>query len=136
MKLGIAGDIAFSGLISTDRSMNDERFAWLAGELGKCDGLLANLEAPVVADERNRGKRAYLFADPDVMSSLLAKLKVVCVSLANNHILDCGREGLANTLGLLDKNGIFHCHLTLLLPLFGEKIARGVTRAFFLYHFN
>ncbi len=108
MKLGIAGDIAFSGLISTDSRRNDERFAWLAEELGICDGLIANLEAPVVADERNSGKRAFLFADPDVMSSLLAKLKVVCVSLANNHILDCGREGLANTLGLLDKNGIFH----------------------------
>ena len=108
MKLGIAGDIAFSGLISTDRSMNDERFAWLAGELGKCDGLLANLEAPVVAGERNRGKRAFLFADPEVMSSLLTKLKVVCVSLANNHILDCGKEGLANTLELLDKKGIFY----------------------------
>lgn len=108
MKLAISGDIAFHGLISSDTALNGERYRWLAEELAKCDGLVANLEAPVSAEERNSGKNAFLYADRKVTAGLLKKLNVVCVSLANNHILDCGREGLENTLRLLDSLGICH----------------------------
>lgn len=108
MKLAIAGDIAFSGLVSIDCASNGSRFRWLEDKLAQSDGLIANLEAPVVADERNPGKKAFLAADPEVTRDLLRRLNVVCVSLANNHILDCGREGLASTIRLLDEAGIYH----------------------------
>ncbi len=108
MRLALAGDMAFSGLISSSPVANDERFRWLEGVLEGYDGLIANLEAPVAADERNSSKKAFLLADPEVTLALLRRLNVVCVSLANNHILDCGREGLAKTLSLLDNAGIYH----------------------------
>ncbi len=108
MKLALAGDIAFHGLISSDTALNGERFRWLEGELSGCDGLIANLEAPVGAEERNSGKKTHLFTDASVTEELLKRLNVVCVSLANNHILDCGRDGLANTIALLDSRGIYH----------------------------
>jgi len=108
MRLALAGDIAFSGLISTSREANGERFGWLEEMLSGCDGLIANLEAPVAADERNSAKKAFLYADPEVTIELLRRLNVKCVSLANNHILDCGRDGLANTIRLLDNAGIYH----------------------------
>lgn len=108
MRLALAGDIAFSGLISSSSDANGERFKWLEDVLSGCDGLIANLEAPIAADERNRVKKAYLYADPGVTLELLRRLNVRCVSLANNHILDCGREGLANTIRVLDNAGVCH----------------------------
>jgi poly-gamma-glutamate capsule biosynthesis protein CapA/YwtB (metallophosphatase superfamily) len=131
MKLALAGDIALHGLISSDTALNGERFRWLEGELSGCDGLIANLEAPVEAEERNSGKKAHLFTDASVTEELLRRLNVVCVSLANNHILDCGREGLANTLALLDRLGIYHSGAGLtpeeaapvIFPLAGKHIA-------------
>lgn len=131
MKLAIAGDIAFSGLVSSDPASNGRRFRWLEDQLAQSDGLITNLEAPVVADERNPGKKAFLAADPVVSRDLLRRLNIVCVSLANNHILDCGREGLANTIRLLNDAGIFHSGAGItpeqaapvIFPLGGKRVA-------------
>ena len=131
MRLAIAGDMAFCGLISTSSEANHERFRWLEETLSGCDGLIANLEAPVASDERNRAKKVFLHADPIVTRDLLRRLNVKCVSLANNHILDCGRQGLANTIRLLDSAGICHSGAGLtpeqaapvIFPLAGKSIA-------------
>lgn len=131
MRLALAGDIAFHGLISSDSASNGERFRWLEGELSGCNGLIANLEAPVQSDERNSRKNAHLFTNASVTEELLKRLNVVCVSLANNHILDCGREGLANTIELLDRLGIYHAGAGLtpeqaapvIFPIAGKKTA-------------
>ena len=131
MRLALAGDIALHGLISSDTASNAERFRWLEGELSGCDGLIANLEAPVEAGERNSGKKAHLFAGASVTEELLKRLNVTCVSLANNHILDCGSGGLENTIALLDRLGIYHSGAGLtadqaapvIFPLAGKKIA-------------
>lgn len=108
MNFVLAGDIALNGLISSDPVTNSLRYGWLAGELGEHKGVIANLETPVVSEERNQSRNAWLFADPVVTHEVLKKLNVVCVSLANNHIFDCGREGLENTLRVLDEAGIHH----------------------------
>lgn len=131
MRLALAGDIALHGLISSDTASNSERFRWIGTELSGCDGLIANLEAPVEAEERNSGKKAHLYADASVTEVLLKRLNVVCVSLANNHILDCGRSGLANTIEILDRLGIYHTGAGLtpeqaapvIFPIAGKKIA-------------
>ena len=39
---------------------------------------------------------------------VLKKLNVIGVSLANNHMMDFGEEGLSNTIKLLDENNILH----------------------------
>ncbi len=108
MNFAVVGDIALHGLISSEPQLNDHRFDWLATQLGKCNGVFANLEVPVEGHERNRNKNAFLFSDPSVTKSILKKLNVICVSLANNHILDCGSDGLKNTIDALDEMGIYH----------------------------
>ena len=104
----IAGDIALHGLISAEPDLNGKRFGWLESELSRYSGTIANLEVPVLGEEKNNAKKAHLFSDPGITNEILRRLNIVCVSLANNHILDCGREGLRNTIALLDKAGIYH----------------------------
>jgi poly-gamma-glutamate synthesis protein (capsule biosynthesis protein) len=108
MNFAVAGDIALHGLISDEPDLNGRRFGWLESELSRYSGTVANLEVPVRGEEKNSAKKAHLFSDPDITNEILRRLKIVCVSLANNHILDCGREGLRNTIALLDKAGIHY----------------------------
>lgn len=108
MNFILAGDIALHGLISAEPYLNGNRFGWLESELSRYSGTIANLEVPVRGEEKNSAKQAHLFSDPVVTKEILKRLNIVCVSLANNHILDCGREGLRNTIALLDEAGIHH----------------------------
>jgi poly-gamma-glutamate synthesis protein (capsule biosynthesis protein) len=72
-----------------------------------CDAVIGNLEAPITATERRwRGIKSFRFcADPRAVE-ILAAGNVKCVSLANNHILDCAHEGLIDTRRHLAKAGI------------------------------
>ena len=135
MNFALAGDIALSGLISTDHENSSRRFSWLASLLEKTDGLIANLETPVVSEERNVDKKAHLFSDASVTRDILKMLNVVCVSLANNHILDCGRDGLQKTVSLLDEAGIYHAGAGLTAEQAGPVIFQlaGVRVAFAAY---
>ena len=108
MNFVLAGDIALHGLISAEPDLNGKRFEWLEFELSRYCGTIVNLEVPVRGEEKNSAKQAHLFSEPVVTSEILRRLNIVCVSLANNHILDCGREGLRNTIALLDEAGIHH----------------------------
>jgi poly-gamma-glutamate capsule biosynthesis protein CapA/YwtB (metallophosphatase superfamily) len=72
-----------------------------------CDAVIGNLEAPITATpQRWRGLKSFRFcADPRAADILVAG-NVKCVSLANNHILDCAREGLIDTRRHLAEAGI------------------------------
>lgn len=74
-----------------------------------CDAVIGNLEAPITATARRwRGIKSFRFrADPRAVEILLAG-NVQCVSLANNHILDCALEGLIDTRRHLAEAGIAH----------------------------
>jgi poly-gamma-glutamate capsule biosynthesis protein CapA/YwtB (metallophosphatase superfamily) len=52
-----------------------------------------------------RGKPFFFRAPPDAIR-LLERLEVDCVTLANNHALDFGRDALLDTFGYLDAAGI------------------------------
>jgi poly-gamma-glutamate synthesis protein (capsule biosynthesis protein) len=73
------------------------------------DAVIGNLESPIsTTDRRWRGIKSFRFcADPRAVE-ILAAGNVKCVSLANNHILDCAQEGLADTRSHLAKAGIAH----------------------------
>lgn len=108
MNFALVGDIALNGLISSQSHNNRIRYHWIANELSKYSGVFANLEAPVFSDERNVKKNYFLFSDEEVTRDILKRLNVICVSLANNHIFDCGMGGVINTIHLLDESGIYH----------------------------
>jgi poly-gamma-glutamate capsule biosynthesis protein CapA/YwtB (metallophosphatase superfamily) len=78
-------------------------------ELLAADAVIANLECPITATAaRWPHFKAFRFsADPRVVEILRAG-NVRCVSLANNHVLDCTETGLFDTLRHLGEAGIAH----------------------------
>ena len=71
------------------------------GLLQSTAGVVGNLESPITTHPQpwNDGWKAFRFrADPTAAQGLLAAAKVRFVALANNHALDYGAEGLADTI--------------------------------------
>lgn len=84
-------------------------FANLATLLGSADTVIGNLEAPLSErpDPGLRDRKKYLgWSDPERAARALKDASIHAVSLANNHSLDCGKAGLAETLDRLDDCGI------------------------------
>src|ERR687885_982740 len=52
--------------------------------------------------------KPFFFRAPPAATSVLRRLGVDCVTLANNHALDYGDDALLDTLGHLDAAGIAH----------------------------
>ncbi|WP_406235392.1 CapA family protein [Nocardia sp. NBC_01009] len=72
------------------------------------DVRLINLETAITADGAfDPAKGIHYRMNPDNLPVLTVVAPVVC-ALANNHILDFGIEGLADTLEALDSAGIHH----------------------------
>jgi poly-gamma-glutamate synthesis protein (capsule biosynthesis protein) len=111
--------IALTGDVMLGRMVNEtifaEGFAYPWGNvlpLLKRAGLLCiNLECALTAHAargRDGGFKPFHFrADPSVVRTLQAA-GVDCASLANNHSLDFGAEGLLETIAVLDRAGIEH----------------------------
>ena len=108
-RLVIAGDIFpskknMNEFVSGDLdSLIDEKIRRLFSE---ADFSVCNLEGALT----NRGipidkVDPVIFADTQAVT-VLKKLGVSCVTLANNHIMDCGKEGFIETCETLDANGI------------------------------
>jgi len=71
------------------------------------DVVFGNLEGPLTARGAADGDKTYVFRSPPFAASMalvLANFRVV--SLANNHTMDYGPEGLADTMAALDMAGI------------------------------
>lgn len=68
-----------------------------------------NLESPI---GKGKGaatkKRGPNLASSSMVVEVLKKLNVAGVCLANNHMMDYGKKALADTIFLLDENGIAH----------------------------
>jgi hypothetical protein len=68
--------------------------------------VLANLESPVVSQATLQENKRYTFCTDSSVLELFGSHSVV--SLANNHIMDCGEQGLAETIAALNARGIVH----------------------------
>lgn len=84
-------------------------FSGLRPHLRRARVVFANLETPLTASEtKNPGKDPslpFMKARPDLARALAAG-PVTLVSLANNHILDFGAEGLHDTIAALGKQKV------------------------------
>lgn len=110
--------LAFIGDVMLARGVNEE-LRHVAPEsvwgtalpvLRAADAVIANLECAITTRTTPWTETPKLFhfrADPVAVEVLRAG-NVRCVSLANNHILDFGEEGLLDTLDALDGAGIVH----------------------------
>jgi hypothetical protein len=66
---------------------------------------LANLEGPI-AREAEKLERNYSYRVSPRMTKAMLKAGINVVTLANNHLLDCGRDGVLESLQLLREAGV------------------------------
>lgn len=106
----IVGDIFPGGVLTYMGGVSSE----IKDLFSKFDLRVANLESALCDDgsecqvKMNDPKLGNLVYSPEKSISVLKSLNINVVSLANNHVCDCGYKGLSRTIELLDKNGIFH----------------------------
>ena len=77
--------------------------------LSESDFISLNLECPLINDGKAINKAGpHISADEDSINAL-KKINSCFYTLANNHIMDYGEEGLYNTLRILEENKIEYC---------------------------
>ncbi|MGZ8762702.1 MAG: CapA family protein [Acidimicrobiia bacterium] len=93
------GDVHFEGSLRSQLDGNPSgMFSPIAGELGAADIAMVNLET-AITEGGSPEPKAYNFRAPATALSALSTAGVDLVTLANNHGVDYGPEGLAETLG-------------------------------------
>lgn len=113
----------------------DYPYGALGKEIRKADIAFANLECPLTDGGRPVLKRPDLvFRGSTENVKTLKKAGFDILNLANNHTMDQGREGLLETLSLLEEEGIMSLgagssRIEARMPVFME---RGITRIGFL----
>ena len=82
----------------------------IAELMHQSDLTIVNLECAITetTDIWSGAPKAFYFGAPPQAADTLANAGVDLVSLANNHVLDCGVEGLRDTLRHLEEHGIHH----------------------------
>lgn len=119
----------------------DEMLAWGFSKVRalttKADLFVVNLECPFTERGEKIAKNFNFRARPELVASLISG-GVDVVSLANNHMIDYGPEGLFDTISTLDTHGIVHFGAGRTLvearaPAIVER--KGVTIAFLGYFF-
>ncbi|WP_170428472.1 CapA family protein [Ruegeria arenilitoris] len=87
----------------------DETMIHLRPLLAEADFILGNLRVPL-SDRLDAGlrrhKRYLSWSNPTLTVDALQQAGVSAVSLANNHTLDCGRDGMLQTIDRLERAGI------------------------------
>ncbi|GHO90139.1 capsular polysaccharide biosynthesis protein [Reticulibacter mediterranei] len=101
------GDIMLGGRASKAiaRYGDDYPFQAVLPLLRRANVVLGNLEGPF-AHKAGRESRHYAYAVNPKLASSLARAGISVVTLANNHLLDCGRGGVVETLDALARAGV------------------------------
>lgn len=100
--------LAVVGDIMIQRALTEAELADPVFQIVREAGLgLANLEAPLTAGGRPAEKAVNMRMDPERVADVAA-MGFGAVSLANNHMLDFGPEGMWATMETLDQAGIAH----------------------------
>lgn len=86
----------------------EQAFVPLRGVLAAADLNMVNLECPITDRGFAMEGKQYTFRMAPKTASVLRNQGIGLVSLANNHSMDFGWEGLAQTISLLEAHGIGH----------------------------
>ena len=103
------GDIMLDGTSRPVLAQNgyDYAFAGVKHLFGAAPIIFGNLEGPLTDRGTAEQDKTYVFrSPPDKVSQALAGAGFNVVSLANNHTLDYGADGLVQTIETLDAAGI------------------------------
>ncbi len=104
----LAGDIMLGRGVKrmSDRYGPGYPFAGACSLTAVADITIGNLESPLTSAEFQSTSPWHFKGDTITAALELKKAGVDMVSLANNHALDCGSQGLFNCTGVLDTAGI------------------------------
>ena len=112
LQVVFSGDILVGGEVGEriGRSTIKEWVADVSNVWSGADLLIGNLECPCVIKAKPLGGQApeLIFSAPVTRLAELADAGFSAVTIANNHILNCGTLGLKETLQGLDSAGIHH----------------------------
>lgn len=111
LKIIAVGDIMLDGTARPVLSEKgyDHPFVHMRKYFEGAQIVFGNLEGPLTTRGKPEQEKTYVFrSPPDKVSQALKNAGFNVVSLANNHTLDYGPEGLAETLQALGSVGIAH----------------------------
>ncbi len=102
-----AGDIMLGGRAKKVIAEQGEDYPFEAVQplLRRAEIVLGNLEGPFARKAR-REHRNYSYAVNPNLATSLSRAGIHVVTLANNHLLDCGRAGVSETLEALARAGV------------------------------
>lgn len=101
-------DIALIGDLVLDEPDPDYWLAGIAPALHAADLAIGHLEVPHTDRGQERQGDVPAPGAPPQNVAAIAAAGVGMVSLAGNHIADCGAEGIADTRALLDRHGVLY----------------------------
>ena len=111
MKLFVCGDVMPGGVLPYQQDYVSPRLtAFLRGfdcRIGTLEAAIGTSEYPY--DPVKMAGRCNIVYAREADLTRICDLGFNVVSLANNHVMDLGEEGLRNTLRQLDALGILHC---------------------------
>jgi len=105
------GDIMLAGTAGPELQKYgyDYPFEKTKPVLSSADVVLGNLEGPLTTRGEATQAKEYVFrSPPDKVAQALKRANFTALSLANNHTLDFGAEGLEDTIAALDRAGLKH----------------------------
>lgn len=103
--LAFGGDVHFEGRTRALLDRPEQAFGPIAEVLSKADLGLVNLET-AVTERGTPEPKQFLFRAPASAYAAVKAAGVDAVSLANNHALDYGQAGLADTLSAAKQAGV------------------------------
>lgn len=102
VSIAFTGDLSFTKYFSdTSEKVIDKT---VADFLAQSDYCVGNIEGPVMSSEYANGKEFSHFTD-SLKAAMLSEMNIKIWSLANNHILDFGDDGVCETLKYAEENG-------------------------------
>ena len=108
--LQFAGDVMLGGRWEQELAQDQYYypFAKISQELKAADITVVNLEAPLTTRGAEYREKKFRFRVNPVAAQALRKAGITTVSLANNHSMDFGAQGLSDTITALKLAGIDH----------------------------
>lgn len=103
--LSFGGDVHFQGRVDRLLSEPGSAFGPVGPLLSAADLAFVNLETPITVRDEPEPKRYVFRADPTAAEALKAA-GIDAVTLANNHSMDHGRAGLADTITAAKAAGV------------------------------
>lgn len=112
IKMLAVGDLGLIGQVSYNLKNNGitHPFVYVQDYLRDADVVFGNLEMPFSSSGSSslKAHQSNNFFHEDIVVDSLLNANFNLLSIANNHIMECGEEGLFKTIQVLEDNNVLH----------------------------